>query len=440
MTEDHAHPPAGPTVPLTAIVNPVPTGHPHHPTAGPSRRQDQPRGFGQGQIVFLDAFAGIAGDMTVAALVDLGVPFSVVEDAVERLHLPGVSVALERVMVGAIGASRFTVGISGQQPARDYRAIDRLLVGSELTEPVRALARRIFQRLADAEAQVHRVPVDHVHFHEVGAIDSIVDVVGAVACFDHLQALPVGSPLPMGRGFVTCQHGVLPLPAPATVLCLQGVPTHDAGIEAELVTPTGAAILATVADRFARWPSFAPGAVGWGAGTRTLGDRPNVLRVVLGRETGDGIGDGAQVVLAANVDDLTGELAGHAIEALMEAGALDAWAVPITMKKGRPGLTLCALGKHAESPRLAEVLLRETSTIGVRIVPASRVERPRRVITITTPFGDVAVKVSEGPYGPPQIKPEFSDCAHLAAKCQVPVREVLAAALGAARAALLGRD
>jgi hypothetical protein len=222
------------------------------------------------------------------------------------------------------------------------------------------------------------------------------------------------------------------------VECLRGVPTYAVEIDAELVTPTGAAILATAAARFERWPTFAPERVGFGAGTRELPDRPNLLRVVLGtRPKGAADAPGAastHVVIEANVDDLTGELAAHAIEALLAAGALDAWAAPITMKKGRPALTLSALATAERADAVAAALLAESTTLGVRCTPVSRIERPRRSITVTTAFGAISVKVSEGPFGPPQIKPEFDECAAAARTHGVPVREVIAAALTAARA------
>jgi len=199
----------------------------------------------------------------------------------------------------------------------------------------------------------------------------------------------------------------------------------------ELVTPTGAAIVRTVAKRFARWPAFSPERVGYGAGQRDLPDRPNLLRAVLGREQVETpeLSGASHVVLEANVDDMSGELAGHAIEVLLASGALDAWASPVTMKKGRPGLVIAALAAADQADQVAAAMLRETTSIGVRRTAAARTERPRRVVTVTTPFGDVRCKVSEGPYGPAQVKPEFDDCAALAKTAGVPLREVIAAAL-----------
>ena len=392
------------------------------------------RGSGAGKTLFLDAFSGVAGDMTIAALVDLGVPFEVVKQSVSLLALEGFELQLKPARGGAIGGTKFDVLVATKQPDRRYRAIDEMLAASALTPSVKSLARRIFLRLAEAEAEVHRSSLDVVSFHEVGAVDAIVDIVGAAACFDFLGADVVSSPLPMGRGSVVCQHGVLPLPAPATVACLRGVPTVDAGIEAELVTPTGAAIVATVAQKFLPWPAFAPERIGWGFGTRGLPDRLNALRVVLGgpveaREPASPLA--THVVLEANVDDMSGELAAHALRALLESGALDAWATPIVMKKGRPALTISVIAPRAAEQRLAEALLRETHSIGVRHAYVTRTERPRRSVEVTTDYGVIAVKVSEGPYGPPRVKPEFDACAEAARLAGVPVGVVIAAALAA---------
>jgi uncharacterized protein (TIGR00299 family) protein len=373
--------------------------------------------------------------MTVAALVDLGVPFSEVIAAIGSLSLQGFSIEVTRGFAGAIGASRFEVTIDRAQPERSYAQIDALIARAALNPRTQSLARAIFRRLAEAEAEVHRVSIEDVHFHEVGAIDAIVDIVAAAACFDFIGADVIASPLPLGRGSVKCRHGVIPLPAPATLLCLRGAPTYDAGIEAELVTPTGAAIIASVASSFSGWPSFIPEHVGWGMGTQVLPDRPNALRAVLG-EPWAAVGRAASathVVVEANVDDLTGELAGHALSALMKAGALDAWLTPIQMKKGRPGLTLSALCPVSAADQLGAVLLRETSSLGYRKSPVTRGERPRRMLQVSTPYGTIPIKVSTGPWGSAQIKPEFDVCVELARELDVPVRDIVQAALVLAR-------
>ena len=389
------------------------------------------RGAGTGKTLFLDLVSGIAGDMTIAGFVDLGVPFSVIEDAAQSLGLGGFALELARARAGAIGGSHFDVRVAGGQPDRRYRDIVALIDASSLAPAVKALAQRIFRRLAEAEAEVHRTPIDDVSFHEVGAVDAIIDIVGAAACAEYLGARVVSTAVPLGRGHVHCAHGTLPLPAPAALLCLRGVPTTDSGLDVELVTPTGAAILATLAESFvARWPALSPERVGWGVGTRSLHNRPNALRMVLGEEAVlSEPAASTYALVEANVDDLTGELAAHAIAALLEAGALDAWASPVTMKKGRPGLVLSALCASAAAEQVAATLLRETSSIGVRKSFVTRTERPRRVVEVSTRFGRIPLKVSSGPFGPPQVKPEFDACARAAREHGVTAREVIAAAI-----------
>lgn len=388
-------------------------------------------GAGIGKVLFLDAFSGIAGDMTIASLLDLGVPRSVVDGVIAALGLRGVALSVRRGHVGAIGATHVDVVVTGEQSERSYSEIRSMIEGSTLAVSVKQKAQAIFLRLAEAEAEVHRIDMSEVHFHEVGAVDAIVDIVGSAACFDFLGAEVVATALPMGRGFVACRHGVLPLPAPATVLCLRGVPTYDAGIEGELVTPTGAAIVGAMATRFVSWPALGPSAVGFGAGTRTLADRPNVLRAVLGesRDVESSL-EATHAVLETNVDDMTGELVGHVIERLLDGGALDVWAVASTTKKGRPGLVLSALARLSDAGRVSDAMLRETSSIGVRCIPVSRAELSRRTVEVDTRYGKVPVKVSGEP--PLKAKPEFDACAKLAAERGVTVREVLAEAARAA--------
>jgi hypothetical protein len=414
-----------------------PHAHPHEHAHAEPRRPPLERGAGAGKLLFFDAFSGTAGDMTVAALLDLGVPLSALDEALAALPLEGYHVHRGHAHQSGIVGTTFDVHVETPQPERSYAWIDAMLERASLDPAVRDLARRIFRRLGEAEAAVHDMPLAGVHFHEVGAVDAIVDIVGAAAALAWVGAEVVASPLPMGHGFVSARHGVLPVPPPAVVECLRGVPTYAVDVAAELVTPTGAAIVSSVASRFERWPSFTPERVGYGAGSRELPDRPNLLRVVLGTPAAASagpVGAGAShVLLEANVDDMTGEVAAHALEALFAAGALDAWAAPITMKKGRPALTLAALADAARADAVAAAMLRETTTIGVRRVGATRTERPRRLVTVVTAFGPVRVKISEGPFGPPQVKPEFDDCAAVAREHGVPVRVVLEAALAAAK-------
>jgi uncharacterized protein (TIGR00299 family) protein len=376
--------------------------------------------------------------MIIAALVDLGVPEQVITGAVAGLPIDGFHIHFGSRVRSGIVATSFDVHVERAQPERTYGAIRAMLDGSPLADAVKARAHATFLRLAEAEAKVHRAPLSEVHFHEVGAVDAIVDVVGSAAALEWLGAELVVSPLPMGRGFVRARHGTLPLPAPAAVECLAGFDTYDGGLDFEFVTPTGAAIVGAHAKRSARWPRMAPSRVGWGAGTKDLADRPNLLRAVLGTPSepsvaGDGEPPAARhVVLEANVDDATGELMGHAIELLMREGALDAWATAATTKKGRPGLVLSVLSTEARADALAGAMLRETTSIGVRRHAVARVERPRREVVVETPYGRIPVKVSEGPYGPALAKPEFDACKAAAQAAGVPVRVVIQAALAGA--------
>ena len=369
-------------------------------------------------------------------------PIEVVEAAVQATAIDGYRLSIQSGHCGAIGALKFDVEVASGQRQRSYSDIVSILAASKLSLNVRALAERIFLRLAEAEAAVHRTTIESVHFHEVGAVDSIVDIVGAAACLDYLGAEIWVSPLPLGRGFIACQHGRIPLPAPATVGCLVGLKTYDAKLESELVTPTAAAILGTVAKGSSEWPTMAPKCVGWGAGTRVLPDRPNVLRVVLGdlpcSEVDDE--DTEQVVLEANLDDSTGELIGHCLSRLMQAGALDVWSVPTTMKKGRPGHVLSALVATADASRISALLLQESTSLGVRCHRVSRMVRARRMIEVSTRYGCVPVKVSEGPFGPPQLKPEFDTCVRLADEQRLAVREVVAEAVTQARRVVIRDD
>jgi uncharacterized protein (TIGR00299 family) protein len=376
--------------------------------------------------------------MIIAALVDLGVPASVVRDAVATLPVTGFHLHFGTRERSGIVATSFDVHVEQAQPARTYGSIRAMLDAASLPDGVRARAQRTFHKLALAESRVHRMPVDDVHFHEVGAVDAIVDVVGSAALLDHLGAELVVSPLPMGHGRFEAAHGTLPLPPPAVVECLAGLSTYDGGLQFEFVTPTGAAIVGAHAGSSSRWPAMSPVRVGWGAGTADLKDRPNLLRAVLGKPATAVAEGGAatHAVLEANIDDATGELASSWIDALMGAGALDAWATPIVMKKGRPALTLSALAPLEHADAVAHAMLRETTTLGVRRTPVTRAERPRRLVTVETPYGPIPVKVAEGPFGPPQAKPEFDACAAAARAHSVPVREVVRAATVAAESHL----
>lgn len=393
------------------------------------------RGAGRGHLLFLDAFSGIAGDMFLAGLVDLGVPVEAVTSALQSLALSGYELRFVSRVHGAISGRGLDVHVSTAQPARDYPAIRTLIERAQGLSPgARALALAAFAHLAQAEAEVHGTTPEHVHFHEVGAVDSIADIVGVAVALDYLAADVVCSPLPLARGFTRSQHGVIPLPAPATLACLRGVPTYDSGLDVELVTPTGACLVRAAAKRFARWPNIKPERIGFGAGKRELHDRPNVLRLVLGEpyaELGTGVDSATHVLLELNVDDMSGELMAVALARAQEAGALDTWSTPIGMKKGRPAVMLSALVRRADSERVTRALLSETTSLGLRVRDVGRVERTRRMLAVRTPYGVIAVKVADGDGLPPNVAPEYEACRAAAEAHAVPVKQVYAAAVAA---------
>lgn len=394
-------------------------------------------GVGVGKILHFDCFSGIAGDMIVGALLDLGTPREAFERALEALPLGGYTAGSHDKAVSSIAATKFEVTVTAGQPSRTHRDIRAMLEQSTLPGGIKRRAIETFHVLAVAEGKIHRIAADDVHFHEVGAVDSIVDIVGACAGFEWLGARITCAPLPMGRGLAQTEHGIIPLPAPAVVEVLRGVPTEGAPLDVEMVTPTGAALMRANASEFTRWPAMSPVATGFGAGTRTLDDRPNLLRVVLGEPLAEGaLGAGPHrpsdfAVLEANLDDASGEIMATVTEALMFHGALDAWTSPIGMKKGRPGFMVSALTRHGDTARLARIMMSECPTLGVRIRPSDRLERPRRVLCVQTTYGAVDVKVSDGDGLPVTAKPEHDVVQRIAREHGVPAQLVHAAALAA---------
>jgi uncharacterized protein (TIGR00299 family) protein len=306
-------------------------------------------------------------------------------------------------------------------------SIKSLIETAALPEGARARALRVFGRLAEAEAAVHRIAVEQVHFHEVGAVDAIVDVCGTAIALDWLGASVVSAPVPHGRGLVKARHGVLPLPAPAALEALRGKPTYGVDVEHELATPTGASIVAALAESFGPLPPLRIEAIGWGAGTAELPDRPNLLRVVVG------LAEAAAptlVVIEANVDDMTPEIAGWLVDKLLGAGALDAWLAPIQMKKGRPGVMIGVLARAVDRAAVESVLLAESTTIGVRAHAVERREMPRRIETVDTPWGPSPIKVASDGVAH-NAAPEFEACRRAAEEHAVPLKDVYARALAA---------
>jgi uncharacterized protein (TIGR00299 family) protein len=385
-------------------------------------------------LAYFDCFAGAGGDMIVAALLDAGADLEALKAHLARLDVGPCQIRTERVRRGGLAGLRFCVESAGK-PQADRNLADILALIDRAALPARAAqrAKAIFTRLAEAEAKVHRIDVQEVHFHEVGAVDSIMDIVAAAVALELLNADSVQcSPIPTGSGVVTCSHGTMPVPAPATAELLLGVPVRPAEVTGEATTPTAAAVLTTLAESYGPLPAMQVAAVGYGAGTREGGVLPNLLRVFLGQPAEGGSAD-AVVELCANIDDCTGEVLGAALEALLAAGALDAWATSAVMKKSRPAWVLSVLCTPADAGAMEDILFTQTTTFGVRRSTWTRSKLLRRHETVQTPYGAVRVKVGRRGDRDITVSPEFDDCRAAAGAHGVAVREVLLAALEAYR-------
>lgn len=386
------------------------------------------------RIAYFDLIGGAAGDMILAALLDAGAPEAALRAGIDKLGLD-VSLAVGRTERRGLSAT--TVDVTpGASEGHHHRHLPDVLAILEAGElPARALARarRVFEALARAEGEVHGVPPEQVHFHEVGAVDAIVDVAGACLALELLgvDRVEVG-PFPLAGGTVKAAHGTIPLPAPATLRLLEavGAPVEGRPGQGELVTPTGAAVLSALAERFGPYPQARLQRTGYGAGRREApaDAAPNLLRVALAEPTSADT-PGLVVQLEANLDDDTGERLAYLAEACFAAGALDAWFTPIQMKKGRPGVTLAVLAPQALAGALEDLILRESSSLGVRRSPRTRSVLPREEVTVETPWGAVRVKLATRPDGSQSRAPEFDDCARLARDAGVPLRRVYEAAL-----------
>jgi len=395
--------------------------------------------------------SGISGDMFCASLLDLGVPLDLFEKAVASLHLPEkIVLKTERALRGGLAGTRFHVETPDDHAhhhhhhdehshnhGRSWAQIQNLLKKSKLDAKVRDSALAMFQRVAEAEAKLHGVPVDTVHFHEVGAIDSIVDLVCAAAGIHHLKLSEITASTPVdGTGTIRCAHGKFPLPAPATAEILRGIPIRQLDVPYELTTPTGAAILAHFVKKFGVLESFTADLIGYGLGTRDLSDRPNVLRAFLGHLSSVSP-EATETVfeIRTHLDDITGEHLAHAIDRLMEAGALDASALPLLMKKGRPGHLLTVLAEPADAEKLAAIVLRETTAFGLRIERVERRTLRREEKTVSTPYGPIRVKLGYLGDSLVQVHPSDADCRQSAISASVSHADVAAAARSAARSA-----
>ena len=381
------------------------------------------------KILYIDAFAGASGDMILGALVDLGVPLKVIREAVESLPVSGWRLSTRRVNRQGIAARLVRVGTPPEGPCRGWKEISRILRAGSLHLPVRDRALLIFRRILEAEAKVHGVPFEKVHLHEAGALDAIIDVVGACAGLNHLAPDRIlVSPLVTGSGTVRCRHGEYPVPAPATLRLIEGVPSTSGDLPEERLTPTGAAILTTVADDWGSMPAMALRKTGYGSGTRDFPDRPNVLRMMLGDVAGSGSADEV-VVLSCTLDDTVPQILAHTAGRLLDEGALDVWTTPVLMKKGRAGFAITVLARENRFQTLAGILLEETGSLGLRYRRESRLELDRESTPVRTRFGTIRIKTGILAGNPARSWPEYEDCAKAARSRNVPLREVQDAAL-----------
>jgi hypothetical protein len=379
------------------------------------------------KIAYFDCPSGAAGDMIMGALVDAGVPFEAFRTELRKLALPGWDLVRREVMKGAFRGTKVDVEIdaAAHRHERSLADIHAILDASPLDADVKERAGRVFVRLADAEARVHGTSREAVHFHEVGAVDAIVDVTGGVLA---LAMLGVGavyvSALPLGGGFVDTAHGRMPVPGPGTAELLRGFPIVDTGVRAELVTPTGAAILTTLARPAVTLPPMVVTAVGYGAGTMDLPETPNLLRCFIGDSVGEAGGESI-VKLETTIDDMSPQLYEPLMERLFEAGAVDVFLTPVVMKRSRPGTVLTALCPRDRLERLVHVLFEESSTIGLRWTEWRRATLPRETVTLPTTYGAIQFKVSRLEGRVVTVTPEFADVARIARDKALPVREVL---------------
>jgi uncharacterized protein (TIGR00299 family) protein len=385
------------------------------------------------KIAYFDCFSGISGDMTIAAFLDAGLPMRELISGLGRLKLKGYSLRKTRVMRGPIAGTKFDCSSPERGHSRSLRQILRLLESSALKPKVKDLSKRIFSNIGDAEAKVHGIrDASGVHLHELGCVDSIVDIVGAAIAVDAMGIDEIrSSPVTMGRTITGTAHGAIPVPAPAALELLKGVPAEITDVAEELVTPTGAGILKTFAKAFGAMPPMEISAVGYGAGARQGSRAPNMLRVVIGRSLPGG-GSGSVTVIEANIDDMNPQFFEHLFERLFEEGALDVYVTPVQMKKSRPAFKLSVICDDSKLERLSSVVLRESTTIGVRFHRAGRITLERSSSRVKTPYGEIAVKVSAAPGGARTVSPEYEDCRRAAKRSGSPLRHVYDAAKAAA--------
>jgi len=384
---------------------------------------------------YLDCFSGISGDMFVGALLDVGLPLERLFAELKKIPLGFYEFKRTRALRGHLVGTRVEIRVPGKQPSRKLRDIEALIRDSELSVGVKERALKVFSRLAEAEGKLHNMPPEQVHFHEVGAVDAILDIVGTCIGLEFLEISHLTcSPVNVGSGCVQAAHGSLPVPAPASLELLKDLPIYSSGVDGELVTPTGAALISTLATGFGPIPPMRVERIGYGAGAREIPGHPNLARLLLGenaepvRVRDGAAGDDVVSVIEANVDDMSPQLYGYFIDQALAAGALDVTCTPIQMKKDRPGILLSVLCTPEKGDALAQMLFEQTTTIGVRIYEARRKILERELLSIQTPYGTVKVKVAKRDGKVMNVAPEYEDCQRLATEKGVPLKQVMIAA------------
>jgi len=384
---------------------------------------------------YLDCSSGISGDMFLAAVIDAGAQLDRLFTELRKLSLGFYEFKRTRTVRGGLVGTRVDIRVPGEQPHRKLADIQGLLEAAALPEKTAGQALAVFNRLAEVEGRLHNLPPEEVHFHEVGAVDAIIDIVGTCLGLELLEVSDlVCSPLDVGSGRVEAAHGTLPVPAPATAELLKDIPVYASGVEGELVTPTGAALVSTLASGFGPLPPMKVSHIGYGAGEKDYSDHPNLARLFIGErveavEARPGApGDEIVSVIEANVDDMSPQLYGYFLEQALAAGALDVTCSSTQMKKNRPGLTISILCQPERSDALSQLLFEQTTTIGVRIYEARRKVLEREQVTVETPYGPVKVKVARREGKVVNVAPEFDDCQRLAAEKSVPLKQVIVAA------------
>ncbi|MGH7927431.1 MAG: nickel pincer cofactor biosynthesis protein LarC, partial [Candidatus Binatia bacterium] len=375
------------------------------------------------RIAYGDLIGGVSGDMFAAALLDAGLPLSRLKNELKKLPALRFGLKTSTKYVHGIRAIQFNVLCRRDEPARSWKEIRQLIQRSKLHRDIKDTGLKIFSRLAEAEADIHGVPLDKVHFHEVGATDSIVDIISAAVGVHELEIEAFHfSPIPLGRGLTRSRHGTLPAPGPATLGLLKKLPVQGVGVDGETVTPTGAAIISTLGKSFGAHPPMTVEQIGYGTGQKEFIERPNLFRVIIGSRGEAGWQEESMVVIETNIDDMNPEFYDYVFDRLFAAGARDVFLSPIQMKKNRPGTLLRVIAEPKDRDTLARIILRETSTIGVRFYPVDRIILKRSMQTLKTRYGTIKLKVVEGLDGTKRIGPEYDDLKRIAGAKQIPLK------------------